>query len=96
MLTLTENASTIVKTITAQASESDSAGLRFSQADPEAGGLGVTPVEQPEPGDQVVEEGGARVYLEENAAVTLADQVLDAMVDQGGSVQFSIAPQPQG
>ncbi|MDQ6715986.1 MAG: Fe-S cluster assembly protein HesB [Actinomycetota bacterium] len=95
MLTLTENASTIVKTITEQTSESDSAGLRFSQADPEAGGLGVAPVEQPEPGDQVVEEGGARVYLEEQAAAVLDDQVLDAVVDQGGSVQFTIAPQAQ-
>ena len=49
--------------------------------------------EAPQPGDQVLEEDGARVFLEETAAVTLDDKVLDAAVDEGGGVQFSIAPQ---
>ena len=93
VLTLTENASTIVKAITEQTSAADSAGLRFSPNVAGGQGLDVAPVEAPEPGDQVVEEGGARVYLEETAAVALGEQILDAAVDESGTVQFSIAPQ---
>ena len=40
-----------------------------------------------------MEDAGARVFLEENAAGILDDKVLDAQVDESGSVQFSIAPQ---
>ena len=49
--------------------------------------------EAPQPGDQVLEEAGARVFLEETAAETLDDKVLDAQVDENGGVQFSITPQ---
>ena len=92
MLTLTENASTIVKTIVEQTSASPEGGLRFSADGADAGALAVSPVEAGQPGDQVVEQDGAKVYLEETAAVALGDQVLDAQVDQAGAVQFSIAP----
>ena len=93
MLTLTENASTIVKTITDQTTESKDAGLRFSQEGADASALAITTADAPEPGDQVVEDAGARVFLEQNAAGVLDDKVLDAQVDDTGSVQFSIAPQ---
>jgi hypothetical protein len=33
------------------------------------------------------------VFLEEIAAETLDDKILDAQVDDGGGVQFTIAPQ---
>ena len=95
MLTLTDNASNIVKAIVEQNGGSEDAGLRFSaepaEGDPQ-GALAVTTVEGGEPGDQVVDKDGAKVYLEETAAVALGDQVLDASVDQSGAVQFSIAP----
>lgn len=93
MLTLTENASTIVKTIAEQTGGAEGAGLRFSAQNPEEGSLAVAPAPGPQPGDEVVERDGARVFLEETAAVALSDQVLDAQVDPAGSVQFSIAPQ---
>ena len=44
------------------------------------------------PGDAVVEQDGAKVYLDETAAVALGDQVLDAAVDESGGVQFSLLP----
>ncbi|MDF2093989.1 hypothetical protein P0Y31_16685 [Knoellia sp. 3-2P3] len=95
MLTLTDNASNIVKAIVEQNGGTQDAGLRFS-AEPsdgaQAGALAVTTVETGQPGDQVVDKDGAKVYLEETAAVALGDQVLDASVDQAGAVQFSIAP----
>lgn len=92
MLTLTENASTIVKTIVDQSAPGDDAGLRFSQEGANQGALTVAPTETAQPGDAVVEQDGARVYLDEPAAVALGDQVLDASVDQNGAVQFSITP----
>jgi Fe-S cluster assembly iron-binding protein IscA len=95
VLTLTDNASNIVKAIVEQNGGSADAGLRFSAEPAEGapqGALAVTTVEAGEPGDQVVDKDGAKVYLEETAAVALGDQVLDASVDQSGAVQFSIAP----
>ncbi len=93
MLTLTENASTVVKTIVDQSVEAQEAGLRISQDAVDSPALHVIPTEAPQPGDQVLEEAGARVFLEETAAQTLDDQVLDAQVDESGGVQFSITPQ---
>ena len=55
MLTLTENASTIVKTLVDQNLSTEDAGLRFSQEGVDSGGLTVTTAEQPLPGDAVVE-----------------------------------------
>ena len=92
MLTLTENASTIVKTLVDQNLSTEDAGLRFSHEGSSSGALTVTTAETAQPGDQVVESSGARVYLDEAAAVALEDQVLDATVDEAGSVQFAIAP----
>ncbi|MDU0314593.1 hypothetical protein RKE38_12910 [Phycicoccus sp. M110.8] len=92
MLTLTENASTIVKTLVEQNLPTDEAGLRFSHEGANSGALTVTTAEAAEPGDAVVERDGAKVFLDETAAVALGDQVLDATVDEAGSVQFSIAP----
>jgi len=99
LLTLTENASTIVKTITDQTTDSEDAGLRFSQEAADASALAISTADAPEPGDQVVEEGGARVFLEENAAGVLDDKVLDAQVDEG-RVTFlvrddDIPPEPE-
>ncbi len=91
MLTLTENASTVVKTLLEQTGEAASGGLRISQDSPDSPALHVMPTQAPQPGDQVVEEEGARVFLEEVAAATLDDKVLDAQVDDGGGVQFTVA-----
>ena len=92
MLTLTENASTVVKTLVDQTGGQE-AGLRISQDAPDSPALHVIPSGEPQPGDQVVEQSGAKVFLEETAATTLDDKVLDALVDPNGGVQFSIAPQ---
>jgi Fe-S cluster assembly iron-binding protein IscA len=92
VLTLTQNASAIVKELIDRLPEADTAGLRLS-TDVAEGGVAVTAVGAPEPGDAVVEQGGATVYLEDSASLALTDQVLDAAVDPQGAVQFSLAPQ---
>jgi Fe-S cluster assembly iron-binding protein IscA len=91
VLTLTENASTIVKDIAAQQGGAESTGLRISE-DPQQG-LMVTAAQQPHPGDQTVESDGAVVYLDHPASEQLDDQILDASVDEVGRVQFALAPQ---
>lgn len=93
VLTLTENASTVVKSIVEQSDDIQDGGLRISQDAVDSPALHVIPTEAPQPGDQVLEENGARVFLEETAAETLDDKVLDAQVDENGGVQFLIALQ---
>jgi iron-sulfur cluster assembly protein len=89
MLTLTENASTIVKTLTEQAPQDD-AGLRISSSNPQNTSFAAAVAPAPEPADQVVETGGARLFLEEGAADALDDKILDAQVDDQGAVSFAI------
>ena len=93
MLTLTENASTVVKSIVEQSEGAQEAGLRISQDAVDSPALHVMPTESPQPGDHVLEDSGARVFLEETAAETLDDKILDAQVDDNGGVQFTIAVQ---
>ncbi|NRQ50679.1 HesB/IscA family protein [Aeromicrobium stalagmiti] len=94
MLTLTDNAADVVKKIAEQVPDSAESGLRISQAgSEEEAGLALTPVEAPQPGDQVVDDGGARVFLDPTAADLLGDKVLDAQVDPDGSVQFGLGQQ---
>ena len=95
VLTLTENANHVVKSIVEQSGQNSQGGLRISQDAPDSPALHVMPTEAPQPGDHVLEEeSGARVFLEETAAQTLDDKVLDAQVDETGGVQFTIAVQP--
>lgn len=96
MLTLTENASTIIKTLTARSAGSDDSGLRITGPARESGQYAVELVDSPQAADSVVEEGGARVFLEPDAADALDRMVLDANVSAEGGVQFSIAEQPAG
>jgi Fe-S cluster assembly iron-binding protein IscA len=92
MLTVTENAKAIVKEITEKSPEEVTA-LRITSDGGEGSAFAVTAVGAPEPGDQTIEEGGATIHLDANAAQQLDDKILDAAVDQAGSVQFALAPQ---
>ncbi len=93
MLTLTENATTVIKSITGADAAPSDAGVRISQQDPAGAELALNTAESPEPGDAVVEDRGARVFLDEGAAQSLDDKVLDAAVDQQGGVEFTVIPQ---
>ncbi|GCD88995.1 Fe-S cluster assembly protein HesB [Nocardioides sp. LS1] len=93
MLTLTENASTIVKDITTQPGLADTAGLRISSEEAAEPTFAVSATESPEPGDQIVQQDGATVYLDPNAALLLDDKVLDAAVDPAGKVEFALGLQ---
>lgn len=90
MLTLTDTASTAVKTIADRALGADAdGGLRISSTDDS--GFAVAVATAPEATDDVVENHGATVFLEKQASDALTDKVLDALVDPDGSVSFAIA-----
>lgn len=95
MLTLTETAADVVKQLTETEAPSPEAGLRIStQAEGEEGpGLLLAAAVAPEDGDQVLAEAGARVFLDESAAVMLEDKILDAQVGPDGAVQFAVGQQ---
>lgn len=92
MLTLTENASTIVKDI-ASRTAGEGTALRISVGPAPESSFSLSATEHPEPGDEIVEQDGATVYLEAQAAQALADKVLDAGVNQAGNVQFALGQQ---
>ncbi len=92
MLTLTENASTIVRDITTQPGLPETAGLRIT-ADGDQSSFAIAAAEQAEPADKVVEQSGATLYLDEQAAALLDDKILDAAVDDAGKVEFALAVQ---
>jgi Fe-S cluster assembly iron-binding protein IscA len=93
VLTLTENASTIVRDITAQTSEAADAGLRITTDDTPEPAFAISTAEGPQPGDSTVEQDGATVYLDGLSAQQLDDKVLDAQLDPSGNVQFALGQQ---
>jgi Fe-S cluster assembly iron-binding protein IscA len=92
MLTLTDNATTIISNLLHQPGAPEGVGVRITDETPEPG-LALVTATEPAPGDQILSEGGATVYLDQTAATLLDDKVLDAAVNDDGRVEFSVAPQ---
>ncbi|MEV0727656.1 MULTISPECIES: adhesin [Polymorphospora] len=95
MLTLTDNAVTVIRDLTTQQEVPEGAGLRIA-TDTSAGALTLGLADQPAQGDQVVDDSGARIFLDPEAAQILDDKALDASVDAQGGVQFGITEQQAG
>ncbi|QAY58723.1 Fe-S cluster assembly protein HesB [Microbacterium protaetiae] len=93
MLTLTENAQTAVKSIVSNGPEAETAGLRIHGSEDPASGFALSVVPAPESSDTIVDESGARVFLDAGAAAALDGQVLDAQVDTEGGVRFGLSAQ---
>ncbi|GAB3072515.1 iron-sulfur cluster biosynthesis family protein [Micromonospora schwarzwaldensis] len=87
MLTMTDNAVLVIRDLAAQQDVADAGGLRIA-ADTEAGALSIELVGEPVQGDQVVDDQGARIFLDPDAAELLTDTSVDAVVDEEGVVQF--------
>lgn len=94
LLALTDNAVEAVREIVSSSDEaSETGGLRMvaERAGTQANfQLSVVPL--PAEDDEVIDEQGARVFLEQEAASLLDDKVLDASVEQD-QVAFTIADQ---
>ncbi|TYB65346.1 Fe-S cluster assembly protein HesB [Nonomuraea sp. PA05] len=93
MLTLTDNAAQAIRDLTANAPEPEQSGIRISSQGENASALTLTLATAPEPADAVVENEGARVYLDPVAATVLEDKSLDAGADDQGSVSFLVTEQ---
>ena len=91
MLTLTDNARTAVHDLQTQAGVPEGGGLRIAESADQAGSFELALVPAPQPDDTVVEDGGARVFVDAVSSVQLDDRVLDARVDDDGGIGFALA-----
>lgn len=91
MLTLTTNARHAVEDIAERAGLPDTGGLRIAEAST-PGSFELSLVAEPVDGDDVIDAGSARVYLESAAAEVLADHQLDATPSSEGT-GFLLTPQ---
>lgn len=97
MLTLTDDAVTVVNTLIASADMPEGSGMRISRvgdaadnATGEGVALQLSLVEAPMEGDQIVEE--PRVFVDPAAAEVLDDKVLHAEIIED-QVHFTVADQ---
>lgn len=77
MLTLTENAQSAIKSITTEAGLPDTGGVRIAVTD-QGGELQMELAPEPQSGDEIIEDEGARVFTSEEASQMLDGQELDA------------------
>jgi len=91
MLTLTDNARHAVEDIAVRAGLPEEGGLRIAETTT-PGSFELSLVTQPVAGDEVIEAGAARVFVEPTTSEVLADQKLDATPSPEGT-GFLLAPQ---
>lgn len=97
MLAMTDAAAEAISALTSQ-DDQQSSGLRVSvREETDAGAqLALALAAAPEDGDQVLgTEGGARVFLEPQAATFLDDKVLDVQEDDQGQLSFAVMRQAE-
>lgn len=91
MLSISPTAAEAIGVIASSGNIPEGGGIRISAEFADAGQarLDLTLADSPDPGDAVVQEEGANVFLEQRAADFLKDKVLDASVE-GDRVSFAI------
>ena len=89
MLTLSPSAIEAVDNLLHMSEIPDDAGLRIRRTGDSELTIEIAP--EPAPGDQVIEEGGARVFVDSEAAPMLDQAQLDARM-QGDQVAFGLTP----
>jgi iron-sulfur cluster assembly protein len=89
MLTLSPAAVEVVDSLLHSPEVPDDAGLRIGAAGQSQLTIEIAP--EPAPGDQVIEEGGARVFVDSTAASMLDNAQLDAR-REGDQVAFGLTP----
>ena len=91
MLAVTEQAATVIRAIADRPELPEGAGLRIASDTGAPEDLSVAAATNPEDGDQVVDEKGARIFVDSSVVARLDDKVLDARVDDGGSAEFLVS-----
>lgn len=89
MLTLSPSAVEAVDSLLRRSEAPDNGGLRIRTAGESQ--LTIEIASGPGPGDQVIEEGGARVFVDSDAAPMLDNAELNARTE-GDQVAFGLTP----
>jgi iron-sulfur cluster assembly protein len=92
LLTLTDRAAETIRTLTSQPGIPADTGLRMSLQDSEAGTLALS-LEGPHPDDVEIEDSGAKVFVQRDAAAIVEDRELDAQLDEQGRASFMLGNQ---
>jgi Fe-S cluster assembly iron-binding protein IscA len=87
VLTLTDRAADTIRALVSQPGVPADAGLRMSMQGSEQGRLALS-LEGRQPDDAVIEDAGARVYVQQDAAGVVEDRQLDAQLDEDGRASF--------
>ncbi len=95
MLTLTDRAAETIRSLISQPGIPADTGLRMSMQGADGGSLTLS-LEGPQPGDTVIEDAGAKVFVQEDVAGIVDDGELDAELDEQGQASFTLAAQDGG
>jgi Fe-S cluster assembly iron-binding protein IscA len=90
MVTMTSKAHRVVRQVTSHPRVGRLSGLRIAAWGHDTSTLNVQTVPGPHPGDRVLENDGARVYLDEVAVPRVRGHVLDAVIEDSGRVHFVV------
>lgn len=85
MLTLTTDARVAIVGLVQPTDPSGRGGVRIAIApapNGEGPQLGLAVADGPEPGDSIIDEDGARVFLDDSANLLLEERTLDVRIDQ--------------
>lgn len=96
MLTLTEGAQRTIGDILDSPALPDTAGLRIEpsgKTTTEAADLRAGIAAEPDPADQIVEESGARVFVDADVVDLLDAKVLD-VTPEGDRLRFALLDRP--
>jgi iron-sulfur cluster assembly protein len=95
VLTLTDRAAETIRVLTSQPGIPADTGLRMSLQGSDGGSLTLS-LEGPQPGDTVIEDAGAKVFVQEDVASMVGDGELDAELDEQGQASFTLGSQGPG
>ncbi len=88
MLTISNRAMAVIRRVTDHKLLEGRSGVRIARASSRSRKLEVRAVDEPAPGDEVVEHDGARLYLGPEAAEQVEGAELDARDEGEDRVQF--------
>jgi Fe-S cluster assembly iron-binding protein IscA len=91
MLNLTRDAASEIRRLANRSRQPGTVGLRITNDS--AGSLKLSLAQVPAEGDSVVDDSGARVFLDQQAAGVLDDKTLDVTTGSDGRAHFAIAEQ---
>lgn len=90
VLTLTDRAAETIRALTSQPGVPADTGLRMTLQDSDAETLTLS-LESRQPDDAVIEDAGARVFVQQDAAAIVENGELDVELDEQGQASFMLA-----